>query len=104
MFKLKADPIFKAKVDIPVAGGDPQSINLHFKHRTKKELNDWISSERMKTLNDLDFLMDVVMGWDDADEPFSREALETLIENHMAAPDVIRDKYLSELAKGRVGN
>jgi hypothetical protein len=104
VFKLKADPTFKAKVDIPVAGGDTKPLTVFFKHRTRSGLKEWIDDPETGAKKDLDFLMDFVVGWENADEEFSRDALDTLIEHHGGASSALRDKYLQELTGQRLGN
>lgn len=104
MFKLKVDPTFKAKVAIPAAGGDPKPITFIFKHRTKTALNEWINSPGVKDLEDVDFLMEVVAGWEDVDAEFSKDSLHTLLENYMGASFAIRDAYLNQLTQQRLGN
>lgn len=104
MFKLKVDPTFKATVDIPVAGGGTKPLTVIFKHRTRTELKEWINNPETEGKNDIDFLMDFVMGWDNADTEFSRDTLDTLVENFGGASAALRDKYLQELTGQRVGN
>lgn len=104
MFKLKADPTFKAKVAIPVPGGEPKNVIFIFKHRTRSGLNDWIADPKVKEMGDLDFLMEFVLGWEDVDAEFSRDALHTMIENFGGASTRIRDAYLAELTAARMGN
>jgi hypothetical protein len=104
MFKLKVDPTFKAKVAIPVAGGEPKPITFIFKHRTRSALREWSSDPEVMKKEDVDYLMDMVTGWENVDEEFSRDALHTLLENYGGASFAIRDAYLAELTQQRLGN
>lgn len=98
---LVANPTFKKKVGIPVAGGEPAEVEFTFKHRTKDELRAFVTE--MEGKKDADVGMSIVQGWD-LDEPFSCAALEKLFQLYIGAPVVIYDAYLNELTKARAGN
>lgn len=99
--KLVANPTFKAKVGIPVAGGEPVEVELIFKHRTKKDLEAFIASREGK--DDTDTFMEMVEGWN-LDEPFNRENAETLLQNYIGAALEIFRAYLDELVKAKQKN
>lgn len=96
---LKANPTFKAKVGIPVHGGEPVPVEFTFKHRTRDEFKKWLDQER----DDAAAILEMAEGWDLA-EPFDKENVEILVQNYSGAPKVIFDKYLDELAQARLGN
>jgi len=99
---LVAEPTFKAKVAIPVAGlSGPVEIIFEFKHRTKSDLAKWM--EGAKDRLDIDSVMGTVVGWGFDDE-FSRDNVQLLLENHHGASRAIASKYLSELMALRLGN
>lgn len=99
--KLMANPTFKAKVGIPVAGGDPVPVEFTFRHRTKKDLAEWMASRADKT--DLDSFMDMVEGWD-IEEPFDRARAELLLENYAGAALATYQVYLDELLQAKLKN
>jgi hypothetical protein len=104
MFKLNAQPTFKAKVDIPIPGGTTEPLLVEFRSRTRSELAAWTSADETKGKDDAAWLMGIVVGWSDADEPFSEKALRKLCENYLGASFAIRDTYLRELSGNRLGN
>jgi len=103
MFKLKANPTFKAKVEIK-GHGTAFSFVAEFKHRTKTELEKWGNAPETLAKGNTDYLMDFVVGWDGVDEKFSREAVEELCENYIHAAIVLRQRYFEELSGARLGN
>ena len=44
---------------------------------------------------------EIIVGWDGVQEPFSKEALETLLDNYPAAAKVIYDVYFPAVAEGK---
>lgn len=100
-FNLSANPTFKAKVAIPVAGGKPADIEFIFKHRNKDALKDFI--EEMKEKEDLELLQDLVTGWD-IDDPFDAESLEKLVQNYPGSALAIYQAYMVEMSGARAKN
>lgn len=98
---LVASPTFKAKVGIPVAGGDTVDVEFTFKHRTRKELGEFIQPGDER--GDLDTVMACATGWELVEE-FTRDNVETLIENYGGAALAIYLKYLDELSGQRTKN
>lgn len=98
---LKAAPTFRAKVGIPVAGGSPIPVELTFKHRTKTELDKFMSSRA--GVSDLDSIMDIIEGWDLA-EAFDREGVELLLENYAGSALAIYTAYVDELLQAKRKN
>lgn len=99
--RLVADPTFKAKVGIPVAGGDEVPVVMTFKHRTKTQLDEFIGSR--SGVSDYDTFMAMVEGWD-LEEPFTPENVTLLLENYIGAAVSTLRTYIDELVKARVGN
>lgn len=99
--KLVPDPTFRAKVGIPVAGGDPATVSMTFKHRTTKELDAFIKSREDKL--DIDTFFEMVVGWDLTDE-FNRENVEKLLQNYGGAALAIYQAYVGELIGARIKN
>lgn len=99
--RLNPDPTFSAKVEIPVAGGDSVSVSFTFKHRTRDELQAFV--EASKDRNDIDTIMEAASGWELADA-FTRENIGLLVQNYIASPKAVFEKYLDELVKARTKN
>lgn len=99
--KLIAEPTFPAKVEIPLAGGATADVSLTFKHRTRKQLDDYVNSRSGKT--DVESFMDIVVGWDLEDE-FNAANVELLLENHISVALAVYRAYLAELVGAREKN
>lgn len=106
MFSINPNPTFAAEVAIPVAGGGTEKLNLLFKHKRRDDVREFFAraSEGADGESDADVLLEIVEGWEDVDAPFSREALDQLVQNYPAAPRAIFDTYLAELTGQRRGN
>lgn len=98
---LVANPTFKAKVGIPVAGGDPVEVEFTFKHRTKSALDEFIKSRAEKS--DVDSFFDMVEGWDLTDT-FNRESVELLLENYIGTALTTYRAYIDELVQAKLKN
>lgn len=101
-FKVNPEPTFCTTVDIPVAGGDPLPLEIEFSHRTVDQLKALFES--FSGRSDLDCLMDFVVGWHNYPDPFSRDALASLLQNYGRASLAIRNAYIYELTGARLGN
>ena len=99
--KLIASPTFKAKVDIPVAGGPDVQVEFTFKHRTKKALEEWVAARTDKS--DSDSFMEMVEAWE-LEDPFNAESVTLLLENYIGAALATYRKYVDELIKAKVKN
>jgi hypothetical protein len=99
--KLTANPTFKAKVGIPVAGEKPVEVEMEFKHRTKSALNEFIETRAGKT--DLESFLDMVVGWELTDE-FNNDSVETLLENYAGAGLATFETYINQLVQARTKN
>lgn len=99
--KLVANPTFKAKVGIPVAGGATVDVEMTFKHRTKSALDQFIRSR--DGVSDSDALMEMVEGWE-LEDAFNKENVELLLENYIGTALATYRVYIDELVKAKLGN
>lgn len=96
-----ANPTFKAKVGIPVAGGEPVIVEFTFKHRTKDALDEFCKTRTDKS--DAESILDMATEWEQ-DEDFNAENIEVMCQNYIASPIEIYRAYLAELNKAKVKN
>lgn len=99
--KLVANPTFKARVGIPVAGSEPVLVEFNFKHRTKTALDDFIKTRADKS--DVDSFMEMVEGWDLEDQ-FCKESVELLLENYIGTALAVYRAYVDELLQAKLKN
>lgn len=99
--KLNPDPTFSAEVEIPVPGKAPVAVSFTFKHRTRDELDEFL--KRAVDLRDAALIMEVASGWELADA-FTVENVTALVQNYIASPGAVFEKYLTELTKAREKN
>lgn len=99
--KLVAAPTFKAKVGIPVAGGEPVEVLFTFKHRTKTALDAWIKDRTNKS--DADAFMDMVEGWD-LEDTFNAENVEVLLQNYIGTALATYRVYVDQLVQSKLKN
>lgn len=105
MFKITPNPTFPAEIAIPVPGGGKEKLKLVFKHKNREQLEEYIERSRGATPDEEpSLLMEIIDGWQDVDQEFSREALAELLRNHHGAGFHIFDGYLEELTGRRRGN
>jgi Domain of unknown function (DUF1789). len=100
--KLIANPTFKAKVPIPVAGGESVGVEMTFKHRTKSGLEEWLKAPR-EDKSDTDIFLEMVEAWD-LEDPFNRENVELLLENYMGSAVATHRTYIDQLIQAKLGN
>jgi len=98
---LVANPTFQAKVAIPVAGGAAVDVLMTFRHRTKKDLEEFVKSRADKS--DVESFMDMVIGWE-LEDPFNAESVSLLLENYIGAAVSTYRTYLSALVEAKSGN
>lgn len=98
---LTANPTFHATVAIPVAGGEPVNVKFTFKHRTKKQLDEFIKSRA--EVEDIDSFMSMVDGWD-LEDAFTKENAESILENYIGTALAVYRAYIDELVKSKVKN
>lgn len=99
--KLIPDPTFKAKVAIPVKGGESVDVMLTFKGRTRDEMKEFTESRKDKT--DLETFNEMVTGWD-LDDAFTPENVERLLQNYIGAGVAAYMVYIAEHYKHKAGN
>lgn len=107
MFKTKPNPTFMEPAEIPTAGDAPQTLRLFFRHKRRSEVKNFF--DRAAQLagdpeKELDLLMEIIAGWEDADVEFSRQALGDVLENYHGAVAPIFQAYTRGLLEGRKGN
>lgn len=98
---IYAKQTFKANVDIPVHGAEPEKVEMTFKHRTKDVIDEFIKSREDKT--DVETFMDMVVGWDFAEE-FSLKSVEVMLQNYIGAGLATYKTYIDELVKLKAKN
>lgn len=99
--KLTANPTFKTKVPVPVAGGGAVDVEMTFIYRRKTDLQAWIGSRSEKT--DVESFMEMVSGWE-LEEPFSVETVTEFLEIYGGAGLATYRTYISELVGARIKN
>lgn len=99
-FKLQPEPTFKAKVDIPVHGGDAVAVEFEFKHKTRDQVAELFKDTKR---SDVDTILEVLAGWE-LDDPFGKESVELLVQNYAGAASAIVARYVEELIQARRGN
>ena len=99
--KLNPDATFKHTVYIPVAGADPQPLELVYKWRSAKAVEAF--TEKYKEHFGVDAVMDCVAGWN-LDADFNRENVEKLLDNYLMAALRIVTGYVDEIFNARSGN
>ncbi len=108
MFKLKAKPTFRVKCALPIPGERSVSVEIEFRHKTRTQLVEW--GDTLPGRQDGDVLEEIIVNWsgvtdeNDAPLPFSRAALEALLNEFPSAAKVIYTTYSQELADARLGN
>lgn len=98
---LKADPTFPGKVGVPVAGGESVDVIFTFKHRTKKQLDEFIKTRKEKS--DVETFMAMVVGWE-LEDAFTKKNIEELLENHIGTALAAYEVYIFELVKNKAKN
>ena len=99
--KLIPDPTFKAKVAIPVKGGESVEVLFTFKGRTRDELKEFSESRKDKT--DTETFKEMVVGWE-LDDEFTPENVDRLLQNYIGAGVACYMKYMDEHYKHKSGN
>jgi hypothetical protein len=134
VLKVDPDPTFTKPVKFKTPQGE-QSLLLVFRHMTVEEHDKWWAEAlqryrdhvaaldaHMKALQELaegaeppeapkqpktglDEIMDVVVGWEEVDQPFSREALAKVLSNyHDLSAKKICEAWSSGLTQATVEN
>ena len=104
MFIIKAPPHFDHAVSITGSGGAEQVLLCKFRHRTRDEFRAFMAPEATAGRSDIDTVMQMLVGWDQVDTEFSREAVEALLQNHHQAALELAISYAEGLVGGRAKN
>lgn len=102
-FKLKANPTFKTKVGIPIPGGEPESVEFEFRHRTLDGITKFREECAAGKKSNREVFDAIVVGWGLTDE-FNGDNIDMLLQNYPGAANAIAGVYLEELFKARRGN
>ncbi len=103
MFKLQPNPTFKAAVGISIAGqAAPTEIEVEFKYLTKSKVREFF--EKLGGKEDATALAEIIVGWSGIEEPFSKKALATLVDNYPAAAMDLFDTFRRELLEAKRKN
>lgn len=98
---LNPAPTFKAKVGIPVPGGESAEVEFTFTHRSRSACLSW--KEEAEKASDAEAVMQMVTGWD-LDDAFTPENVARLCDNYPGAGTAIFIAYLRELRGERAKN
>jgi hypothetical protein len=101
MFKLTPDATFPATVQIP-NGDAPLPLKVVFKRKSKTDLTEF--TVRAATLDDLELCSEILSGWEDVEEGYSRDALEKLLTAYSGAALAIYMRYLDSHARAERKN
>jgi len=101
--KLKADPTYFAKVEIPTPNGAVE-IKVEYKHMTRDAYKTFLEAEAKLGRSDEESLMDIMAGWAGVDAEFSKEAVSQLCQQYHAAPRAIVEGFIYSLTQSRLGN
>jgi len=96
------DPTFPMTVAVPVPGKKPVDTEFTFIGRNGEELQAYLDGSRGK--EDLDALMDTIVGWGIKNRPFEREEVAKFILVYPAAARAIISKYITEISGIKLGN
>ena len=100
-FKLVPEPVFNAKVPIPVHGGKIVAVEFGFRHRTRDELTKFLKD--IEKMDDVSAVMSVAVGWE-LEDSFTEENVSKMLQNYMGSGKAIASKYIDELTAAKVGN
>jgi hypothetical protein len=103
MFKITPKATFTAAVALSVPGEAVLArISVDYKHLSKKAVKAYFEGLEGKT--DAEALGEIITGWDGVDQPYSREALDALIDNYPAAAGELFEAFRRELLEARQKN
>lgn len=93
MFKINPAPTFTVPVEITVPGeAQKASLTVTFKHMGRKARKEYFK-ERLGKDDDAEILSGIIVGWEGVDTPYSRDALEALLDNYELAATEIMHAY-----------
>ncbi|AWD92245.1 tail length tape measure protein [Escherichia phage vB_EcoS_IME347] len=99
-FTLGALPDFKLPVSFNMPNGEEGRIVFTVKHKTAAEIQELFQ----KGAGDKDFVMELAVGWDIADDEFNEENVERLINYYPGSMLALTQAYMKALAGQRVKN
>lgn len=102
VFRIKANPTFRAKVRLPIPGAEPAVIECLFKHKTRDELREFLG--RASAHDSEAALGEILEGWSGVEREYTQEALAELLNAYPAAGNTIFDAYLFTLTAGLMGS
>ena len=97
MFKITPNPTFTVPVELTIPGqAEKGTLTVTFKHIGRKARKTYFESRQGQ--DDAEVLAGLIVDWGGADVPYSREALETLLDNHELAAVELLNAYGAALA------
>lgn len=103
-FRLKADPTFRSAVEIECPGGAKATLELELRHMTRAQLAEFGSDAALASRDDVQTIMAIVAGWHNVEDPFTKEAVEVLVDNYHGVAGKIVRAWSLELVRVRQGN
>lgn len=104
MFKVNPNPTFNGEAAIVAPGGEVVTLKLVFKHKTRDEAKAFFERAAKSDEKESKLVMEIVAGWEGADEPFSEENLAQVLQNYHGSPSAIFHGYMEALTTARRGN
>lgn len=105
-------PTFRASVPVPRPGADSVDVPMTFRHRSKKQLAEWIDKRAERS--DRQSFDDMVLGWqleEPTEEgapvkpvPFDAEHIDAILDAYPGLALATYYTYVEELTKARRGN
>lgn len=105
MFKLNPNPTFKVDVEIPVPGKEAApKIEVEYRHFTRKEQVAFQEEYTKEKFTDTELLFRVIAGWSGVDVPFTKEALDVLLDKYPSASVALFNTFYNELSPAKQKN
>lgn len=103
MLRLVPSATFETSVSIPVPGQkEDATIRVSFKYLGKDKLRVFLES--LEGREDVDALAEIVDGWKDVDQPYSRDNLAALLTAYPMAALSFFEAFQKEVFKAKAGN
>jgi len=104
LFSVDPAPTFTIPVQLTAPGGEKRALPVTYRHMGKAALAAWRKTVEMRPPEEeADILLEIITDWQAA-EPFSRPALEQLLDGHYGAAQELYLAYLAGLSGARLGN
>lgn len=111
MYTKQNKPVFEKIVPIGVAGEAPGLLAMKFRGDIKRShFNAMTAKVRAGETSETDMLSEVIAGWDEkaegslVDVPYSREALDDLLDTFWGAGSDIVTAYIRGRSEAKSGN